>query len=524
MSRRRLLLQLSRTAAVLAWQQVFAPGVQAQAPKLEAWSAAGDIFTLGLASGEPRPDSVVLWTRLAPHPLQPDGGMPPRAVPVQWVVAVDAGFKQVVKSGVAVADPASAHSVHVDVTGLSPGRTYFYRFESGGQRSPIGRTRTAPAPGAQVDRLRVAVASCQNFEAGTFTVHKEIATADVDLVIFLGDYIYEVDARSYQRQRSHLHKFPSRPEHFTLADYRMHHAGYKLDADLRACHAAHPWLMVWDDHEVINDYTGADALKIPHHETFLNVRTAAYRAYFEHLPVSPSRAPIGSVMRMHERYEWGQLAEFWTVDGRQYRDKPVCPAKVGLFWNCKWVDMRERTMLGQDQEYWLAEGLAASTKAWKFIAQPTQVAPGVLGTLMGPLGYADGWDAFPAARERLMAAIAQPRVPDVICLGGDVHRHVAANLRLNPLDPASPIVASEFVTSSVTSQGLSELLNAWVKASNPDVLHMRSDERGYMLLDITPTQTRCTFRGTTHPVRADSRLRNQAVYVVDRGVPGTRKG
>jgi alkaline phosphatase D len=528
MQRRRLLHHLTRAAAALAWQQVFAPGAQAQAPQAAGWATLGEVFTLGVASGEPRPESIVLWTRLAPSPMQPDGGMPPRAIPVQWALALDERFTRVVRTGAAVAEPASVHCVHVEVSGLQAGRTYYYRFEAGGQRSPVGRTRTAPDPASNTGRLRMALASCQHYEAGYFVAHREIAQADIDLVLFVGDYIYETELPGFLRVRKHPHEFPRKPEHFTLGDYRLHHASYKLDPDLRAAHAAHPWLMVWDDHEVLNDYTGDVARDLDEREAFLRLRTAAYRAYFEHLPLSPTRAPVGSAMRMHDRFEWGQLAEFWTVDGRQFRDAPVCkgwhaPRSGGLLWHCKAALAPERTMLGSDQEAWLAEGLAGSTRAWKFIVQPTQIAPALIKTIAGPLAYADGWDAFPAARERLMSAIAQPRVPDVVCLGGDVHRHVAARLRLDPMDPNSPVVASELVTSSVTSRGLSEILNNWIQGSNPDLLHMRSDERGYTLLDVSAQQVLAEFRGTLHPARADARLRTQARYAIDRGVPGPRK-
>jgi alkaline phosphatase D len=537
MQRRRLLLQLSQAAAALAWHQVFAadrPLAQRGVQPLDldsearAWAPVGEVFSLGVASGEPRPDSVVIWTRLAPQPLKPDGGMPPAAVPVRWVVALDARFERVVASGQLLAHPDSAHSVHVEATGLLPERTHFYRFEAGGQTSPVGRTRTAPLPEAHPKRLRVALASCQHYEAGNFTAHREIAAADVDLVAFVGDYIYESELPAYLRVRSHPHRFPLEQADFTLADYRVHHASYKLDADLRACHAAHPWLLVWDDHDVVNDYAGDTDPDLPNLDAFLKLRTAAYRAYFEHLPISPNRAPIGPAMRMHERYEWGTLAEFWTVDTRQHRDPHVCggrhaPENGKLLWACKAAEASERTMLGGSQEAWLAEGLAGSTRAWKFIVQSTQVSPGTIRSPFGRLVYADGWDAYPAARSRLMQAIAQPRVPDVVCLGGDVHRHVAARLRMDPTDLHSPVVASEIVGTSISSRGLSELLNSWLQNGNPDMLHARSDERGYVLLDISPSQVQVEFRGTPHPVRPDSRLHTQARYVIDRGVPGPRK-
>lgn len=508
----------------MAWQQLFATGARAQGDAT-GWVAAEEVFTLGVASGEPRPDSVVLWTRLAPRPLQPGGGMPPRAVEVVWELSQDERFEYVDRSGIAVAGPDGAHSVHVEAADLLPDRVYYYRFKAGGQVSPIGRTRTAPDPMQSPARLRVALASCQHYEAGYYTVHREIASAQVDLVIFLGDYIYETRASSRQRMRSH----PMRFAKFDVDEYRIHHASYKLDADLRACHAAHPWLLIWDDHDAINDYAGDFARSIPDRDTFLRVRTAAYRAYFEHLPISPRRAPIGSRMAMQEHYQWGSLAEFWALDGRQFRSRPVCRDSQHSFmggkllWGCDQVHAPQRSILGADQEAWLAQGLASSMSTWKFIVQPTQVAPGAIRTPLGALVYGDGWDAFPAARERLMEMIAQPRVADVVCLSGDVHRHVAANLRWRPSDQASPVIASEIAVTSIATPGLSELITSWMKSTNPDLLHARSDERGYALLDITPERITCEFRGTRHPVRPTSTLHTQARYVIDRGAPGPRR-
>lgn len=528
MQRRDLILQLSRAAAVLAWQQVFAPGVRAQTPDDTGWSESAEVFTLGVASGEPLPDAVVLWTRLAPKPLQADGGMPSQSVPVRWEVALDARFTQIVRQGVAVADPGVAHSVHVVADGLQAGQTYFYRFDAGGQRSPVGRTRTAPDPQAPVRNLRMALASCQHYEQGYFTAHREIADLDVDLVLFVGDYIYTTESPRHMTLRRHPHEFREDLTGRTLDAYRVHHASYKLDADLRAAHAAHPWLMVWDDHEVIADYTGDSDPYLSDQKAFLAARAAAYKAYFEHMPVSPRRVPADASMPMQGRYRWGQLAELWTLDTRQYRDPIACsglraPMGGKLLWRCGATDSEARTVLGQRQEDWLAEGLAGCDSTWKFVVQSTQVSPCRMHTPWGDLLYAEGWDAFPAARARMMEAIAQPRVRDVVFLGGDVHRHVAANLRMNPADRQSPIIASEIVTSSISSRGLSELANTWVKASNPDVLYTRSDERGYVLLDVSPQQVRCDFRATAHPVQAQSKFRTQARYVIERGVPGPRK-
>lgn len=525
MQRRDLIFGATQAAALMAWRRVFAAGPDRVAP-LNHWVSPSEVFTLGVASGEPLPQSVVLWTRLAPKPLQADGGMPARPVPVRWELAHDAHFTQIAKQGEALAHPAKAHSLHIEVQELLSDRSYFYRFFAGGQASPVGRTRTAPHPMAPVRRLRMALTSCQHYEMGYYTAHREIAAADVDFVLFVGDYIYET--ASVPRFQVRRHHQVMEDEDLDLAHYRVHHANYKLDADLRACHAAHPWLLTWDDHDVRNDYGGlhdADGLSVA---AFTKVRAAAYQAYFEHLPISPRRAPVGPDAAMHTQYRWGQLADLWLLDTRQFRSGHAChwPHTLmdgRLLWRCGEALSGDRTVLGLGQERWLADTLAASTGAWRLIAQTTQIAPSQLAVPWGNLAYADGWDAFPQARERLMDAIAQPRVPDVVCLGGDVHRHVAANLRMHPLDFNSPIIASELVASSITSRGLSEFVSQWTKANNPDLLHLRGDERGHALIDITPHALRCDFRATAFPVRADSVFYTQASYVIERGVAGPKK-
>ena len=526
MQRRDFLRLSGPVAAALAWRQLFAIITPTQ-PVLECWTESADVFTLGVASGEPLPSSVVIWTRLAPKPLQADGGMPPQPVPVRWEVANDPRFAQIVRQGEALALPGRAHSVHVEVQGLESDRIYHYRFIAAGQASSVGRTRTAPDPDARVQRLRLALGSCQHYEQGYFTAHRDIARSDVDAVVFVGDYIYETDTIARGRLRRHVSGLM---DDLSLDRFRVHHASYKLDADLRACHEAHPWLLTWDDHEVRNDYDGDHDNFGMSTEELLKVRTDGYRAYFEHLPISPTRAPVGANAQMHTRYSWGRLADIWLLDTRQYRSEQACTSfpksfwRDKMLWHCDATAAPERTMLGHEQEQWLARSLATSRGAWRIIAQSTQMTP---GTFKPPgaeaLLYSDGWDAFPAARQRLMTAIAQPRVPDVVVLSGDVHRHVAGNLRLNPNDPQSAIIASEFATSSISSSALSEFLHGWMKASNPDLLYLRGDERGYALIDVTPEQMRCDFKGTAHPVRADSRFHTQASYVVERGVAGPRQ-
>jgi alkaline phosphatase D len=423
-----------------------------------------------------------------------------------------------VRSGEATALPEHAHTVHVEVTGLPSGATFFYRFIAAGTASPVGRTRTAPAPDADVARLRVALASCQHYEQGSFAAHREIAARELDFVLFVGDYIYESTNPRY-RLRPHEGPVP-----VSLAAYRARHATYKLDADLRAAHAAHPWVMTWDDHEVENDYAGEHSPSALGPAAFLRRRAAAYKAYFEHMPVSPRMAPAGPAMRIHDRYVWGRLAELWTLDNRQYRDVQPCADARGaggrIVTGCGDLGHDGRSMFGTAQERWLAQGLADSRRQWKLLGQATQMSPGGVDTPTGRRIYTDGWDGYPKARERLLQGIADAKLTDVLCLGGDVHRHVAAQLRVRPNDDSSPIVASEFVCSSITSHGVSEAVMAMTRASNPDIVHGRSDERGFALLELTPESATCDFRATPFPVAPDAHLASQGRFTVLAGRAG----
>jgi len=513
MNRRLMLARLSRVAAALALGRLFAS--PASATPIDA-PAGSYPFTLGVASGMPRPDSVVLWTRLAPQPHAPGDGPPERPIQLRWELADDEGFSRRLRSGTVVVQPEHAHSAHVQVDGLPAGAQFYYRFMTADAVSPIGRTRTAPAADADVASLRIALASCQHYEQGSFVAHREIAARDLDFVLFVGDYIYESSNRRYQ-VRAH-----EGPPPMTLPEYRARHATYKLDVDLRAAHAAHPWVLTWDDHEVENDYANdRDPLELPP-AVFLQRRAAAYQAYFEHMPVAPQMAPQGSAMRIHERYTWGRLAEIWTLDNRQYRDAQACSDRAGgsVVAPCDEMNIASRSMFGAEQERWLAQGLARSTRCWKVLGQGTQISPCGVDTALMRRVHTDGWDGYPKARERLLRAIAEPRLANVLCLGGDVHRHVAAQLRLRANDERSPIVASEFVCSSITSHGLSEAMTALIRSSNPDMLHARSDERGYALIELNPQGAGCDFRATPFPADARARLSTQARFYVEQGQAG----
>lgn len=523
MHRRHALTLLTRSAAAVALGSLFtaSTGPHARPPAFEKPRFTNYPFTLGVASGMPRPHSVVLWTRLAPEPYEKGGGLPELPVPVRWELADDEHFGRIVQRGEIAAHPEHAHSVHVEVTHLEPGRSYFYRFISGDAVSPIGRTRTAPPEDAPVQRLRLALASCQHYEQGHYAAHREIAARDVDFVLFVGDYVYESTNPDYI-VRPHEGRPPTRLEMF-----RQRHATYKLDAHLRAAHAAHPWVLTWDDHEVENDYadmhswTGRDA------DAFLRRRASAYKAYFEHMPISPSMAPKGPSMRIHDRYAWGQLAELWTLDARQFRSLQACNvdelAGGRLLHSCAALADESRTVFGIEQENWVQAGLTTTPRAWKLLGQSSQISPWGIDTPLGRSVYSDSWDGYPRARERLLRTIAEAGVQNVIALSGDVHRHVAAQLRVRPNDPRSPVVASEFVTSSITTRGLPDTVMSVIRYANPDLVHARSDERGYALVELRPESARCEFRATAFPVAAAARLHTQAVFEVERGKAGVQR-
>ena len=522
MHRRDLLARFGGGAAALALGSLFARAAGSGDERGLLLANQDDPFTLGVASGMPLADSVVLWTRLAPRPHEPLGGLPEAPIAVRWELADDAGFSRGLRSGSLLARPEHAHSVHVLVDALPSGRSFFYRFMAGDAASPVGRTRTAPAPNAEVGRLRVAVASCQHYEQGAFRLQREIAERDLDFVLFVGDYLYEGSNARY-RLRAHEGPPPT-----TLEAYRRRHATYKLDPALRAAHAAHPWVLTWDDHEVENDYAGEVSRRSGLDAgAFLLQRAAAYKAYFEHMPVSPLLHPVGPALRMHQQFQWGRLADLWTLDNRQHRSLQACSpdGRAGgrVLLDCAQLGDEAATMFGPAQERWLEAGLAASRRQWRLLAQATQIAPGGVDTALGRSVYSDGWDGYPSARSRLMRAIAAHPEGDVVCLGGDMHRHVAARLRADPLDARSPVVASEFVCSSLTSRGASEAANALIQASNPDLLHVRGDERGYLLLELTPERLVCDMRATAFPVLADASVHTQARWAVQRGRAGPER-
>lgn len=478
--------------------------------------ALHDPFTLGVASGDPWATGVVLWTRLAPDPLAPDGlgGMPRRPVTVHWQVAEDPSFARVVRGGYAVADPAWAHTVHVEVRGLRPGAEYSYRFRAEGHVSPVGRTRTAPAAG-WTGSARFAVASCANYEDGFFTAYRRLAEEQPDLVLHLGDYLYESPQQPGPGHvRGHLGR-----ETRTLADYRQRHAQYRLDPDLQAAHAAAPWAVVPDDHEVDANWAGFTP-QVPERD-FAARRAAAFRAYYEHLPLRRAAVPRGPDLPIHRRLAWGDLATVHLLDTRQHRSDQACGDTRVI--GCGARQAPGRTMLGSAQEQWLDEGLAGSGARWDLIAQ--QVFLAQKDSWPGPEKELamDAWDGYPAARARLLRSATQARNP--VVLTGDVHRHYAADLRLDPDDLSAPVVASEVVTTSISSGGDGAERTAFTDvqlAENPH-LHWVDSRRGYVVLHLDRHTLRAEHRVLDRVSRPGARARTAARFELADGERGLRR-
>ncbi len=474
-------------------------------------------FDLGIASGSPTAHSVVLWTRLT------GGNLTPR-VEVRWELAHDEAFKRIAAAGTETAERDWAHSVHAEPRGLEPGRWYWYRFQALGERSMVGRTRTAPlATSGATAPLRFAIASCQRYDAGHYAAWRDVAEQNLDLVMFLGDYIYEGASRS---------DFPRRHEGGearTLETYRARYATYKRDPLLQAAHASAPWLMVWDDHEVDNDYAGLQDSRLSAH--FPGRRAAAYQAYWEHMPFPKSARPQldapGGTMRITGRLDWGTLARIHLLDNRQYRDPQVCPrpgqggSNTVKLTECAALLDPRRTLLGSAQERWLAEGWDLR-RPWNLVAQQTLMARHSWTDTADAGGtyWSDGWDGYPLARNRLLGTVAERRVPGVVVLGGDVHAHVVADLKADFDRPESPTVATEFCGTSISSHGRPQELLDMARSFNPHIQRSRSDKRGCMLFTLDAKQLLVALRGVDDVNDPSSAVRTSASYVVEASRPG----
>jgi alkaline phosphatase D len=507
---RRQLLRLATAAATPLWL-----------PR-SAWAQpriATNPFTLGVASGSPAADSVVLWTRLLADELAGQ-----RAT-VRWEIADDEAFTRVLQQGQAEALPELAHSVHVEPAGLAPDRPFFYRFMVGAWTSPVGRARTWPAPDAQPQRLRLAYASCQRWDHGYFNAYRHMRADAPDFVLFLGDYIYE-----YPRSANEV-RATDGVTTVTLPQYRARYALHKGDPDLQAMHAACPWLFTWDDHEVQNDYAGSQTgIAQPAGVDFPARRAAAYQAYYEHTPLRASlltRAlqglASGAELRLYGARRFGRLADLLLLDGRQYRSLQACSppgrgsATLGPEGCADWNDPR-RTFLGAAQEQWLDARLAGGAGAtWTIVGQSTLFGQRDFQSGPGRTLWNDGWDGYPAARQRLLDTLQRHRPANPVLLGGDVHENWVGHIKADYDRPESAALGVEFCGTSITSrpsrpQQIGERL-----APNPHFIYADALQRGYGLAEFTPAQLRVQLREVDTVARPDSSVATAASFVVEAG-------
>jgi alkaline phosphatase D len=475
-------------------------------------------FTLGVASGDPDHQSVVLWTRLAPQPLEVGGGMPNLNVEVRWELAEDENMKNIVQSGTVTATTLLGHSVHVEPTGLKPDRWYWYRFQSGDATSPIGRTRTLPDPKASPSQLRFAFASCQHYEAGYFTAYEQMAKDDLDLVVHLGDYIYE-GAGGNGGVRRH-----TRLKLFTLEDYRIRHAQYRSDPLLHGMHARCPWFVTWDDHEFENNYA-ADISERRAAQTaeFLIHRANAYQAYYEMMPLRREAIPRGPDMKLYRKASYGRLAELLVLDTRQYRtDQPNNDSAADL--NDEALNPKA-TMLGAPQRAWLQNALTTSPATWNILGQ--QVMMGMVDRTPGDeKKYSmDQWPGYAHERMALMKFMAEKRVKNPVVLTGDIHTNWVNNLRVDDRKPEQPLVATEFVGTSISSggngsptfDGLDGLLR-----ENPCV-QFHNRQRGYVRCTVTPSAWQSDYVVVPNVREPGGTASLLTSYVVEAGKPGAKK-
>jgi alkaline phosphatase D len=473
----------------------------------------GDPFAMGVASGDPLPDAVVIWTRLAPDPVALDGlgAMPADRVEVTWEVAADDRFASLVTSGVFTAEPDHAHSVHVDVTGLDPATDYHYRFRVGEFTSPVGRTRTLPDGSPR--RFGLAVANCQWFEAGYYGAYRHMLDEDIDLVLHLGDYIYEFAGSPGGPGRTTF------PDHVlaNLTDYRLRYASYRLDADLQAAHARFPFALTWDDHEVANNYAGDTLPAGGSPATVQDLKAAAYQAWWEHLPVRLD-PPDGSDLVVRHDITVGDLARIYLLDERQDADTPPCRDTAGGdFGDCAERTGVDRSLLGSEQEAWFAEASSAGGVTWNVIGNPGCLA-GIDGGdgSTGPAYYLDTWDGYPSAQTRFIGQLAG--IDNPVVLTGDYHQGMVLDVREQPFDQASPLVATEFMAPPISSV----LFGADVSARTPQ-LRQQFDDHGYLAVEIEPERLTAHFRILANVGDPASTISTGATWHVTPGDPAAQQ-
>ena len=472
-------------------------------------------FTLGVASGDPTPEGFVLWTKVAPNPLERGGGMPARPVEVMWAVATRDNMQQVVREGTTVAHPELGHAVHVEVDQLEPERDYFYQFEIGGERSPVGRSRTLPPLGAPVRQVRIGHVGCQSYEDGFFTAYRGVADEQFDFVFHYGDYIYESKMGCSSSPRAAAGEVG---EAFTLDDYRYRYSLYQLDPDLQAAHASAPFVVSFDDHEVSNDWAGfwneAGALA----EVFALRRAAAFQAWYEHMPVRKAQLPHGPDVQMYRRLVVGDLIAMNVLDTRQFRLPPACGGDYKR--NCAEAFETRRTMLGETQEGWLYDGFKTTRHLWTMLAQQVpmmriDVAPDPSRSILSM----DMWDGATAARDRLFGAIEDSKTGNVIVLSGDIHSNWAGELKKDFFDERSATLGVEFIATSITTNGDGHDIkdNDRKRMAKQPYVKFFNNQRGYACHIVTPACWEVDFRVLDKVTVPGGRISTRMSLVVENG-------
>jgi len=506
--------QKDRRAFLLGGLAVVGAGALTRVQARPRWDASP--FTLGVASGDPSDDGVVIWTRLAPEPLE-GGGMPPDAIDVRWEIAEDDGMRRLVKQGRARAVAQWAHAVHVEAEGLGANREYWYRFHAGDATSRTGRTRTLPKAKDEVDRLRFAFVSCQHYETGFFTAYRHMATEDLDVVFHLGDYIYEGPGRDGLARK---HRGV---ELATLDDYRNRYAQYRIDPDLQAAHALFPFIVTPDDHEVDNNYAGAVSEQNDPRDAFLRRRAAAYQAYYEHMPLRRSSVPIGDAIRIYRPFTYGKLASFFVLDTRQFRTDQACGDGVKA--PCPGESDPAATMLGAAQERWLFDAFGHSSARWNVLPQQVMMAKVDQAAGADERYSMDQWSGYDAGRTRMMEFFREHRGANPVVLTGDIHSSWVNDLKVDFRDRDAATVATEFVGTSITSGGDGVDLPARmtdVMQENRFVKFYNS-QRGYVSCSITPGAFHADYQVLDHVSTPDGRRSTRASFAVRNGRPGAER-
>ena len=516
---RRIALKSFGTSAILGLSLVTAGGAVAS-PVFRQYP-----FQLGIASGEPEANGFVIWTRLAPDPFEIGYGMVPVPVEVRWEVASDERMQNKVAEGTAIARPELGHAVHVEVAGLEANRPYFYRFYSGRERSAIGRAKTTPALGQPIEGLRFGVAGCQNYEQGYYTAHRHLAAEEADFIFCYGDYIYEYRGNRIRPQRDGSQGEMVRPhfgqEIYTIEDYRRRYAQYKMDLDLQAAHASAPWFVTWDDHEIDNNWTADLDQDDSPASIFALRQQMAMQAYYEHMPLRASSMPIGNRMKIYRQQRFGDLLDLNVLDTRQYRTNQPCDDQWASY--CDGVENRAAQVLGKQQEDWLFDKLKSSKSQWQVLAQQIMMMD-----LDRKIGDGDGrnvdsWGGYETPRDRVLAQVKKLGKDSVIVLTGDEHQNYAGELHLDGKRPEAKPIATEFVTTSISSSGdgIDQRSDTALWQEENECLKWHNAQRGYVMCEVTREQWTTEFKTLDYVSKRGAAIKTRKRMAVAAGQPGT---